>query len=573
MTAVSAQSITGGCAPMRQHVAEIAVIGGGVGGCAAALAALEAGRTVILTEETDWLGGQLTSQMVPPDEHGWIERFGRTAAYQRFRAGVRAYYRRHYPLTEAARAREHLNPGNGWVSPLCHEPRVALAVLRELLAPHQSSGRLLILTQHAPVAVVLAGRDVVASVRLTALRTGATCAVAASYFLDATETGELLALGAAEFVTGQESQAQTGEPSAPATARPDNVQAFSWCFALEHRAGENHVGPPPAEYDTWKNYRAPLTPPWPGPWLSWAGLNPRTMQPVHYRFAPHAEDPSAMSGLWSYRRIIDRDQFLPGTYASDIVAVNWPMIDYLRGNLLADSAAARQQAMAGAKQLSLSVLHWLQTEAPRADGGAGWPGLRLRADAAGTADGLAMAPYIRESRRIRAEFTVCEQHVSGSLRPHDALAERFEDSVGIGSYRIDLHPTCGGDNYLDVPALPFRIPLGALIPVRAENLLPAAKNLGTTHITNGCFRLHPVEWNIGESAGALAAFCLAAGCRPRAVHRDRDRLRAFQRALEQRGVELAWPENLTLADGDPHAHVRRASGDHAVQSGRREAGG
>jgi FAD dependent oxidoreductase len=43
-------------------------------------------------------------------------------------------------------------------------------------------------------------------------------------------------------------------------------------------------------------------------------------------------------------------------------------------------------------------------------------------------------------------------------------------------------------------SLPFQIPLGALIPRRVENVLPACKNLGTTHITNGCYRLHPVEW-------------------------------------------------------------------------------
>lgn len=540
----------------NHFTADIAVIGGGVGGCAAALAALEAGRTVILTEETGWIGGQLTSQLVPPDEHGWIEHFGRTASYHRFREDVRSYYRSYYPLTELARRQPKLNPGNGWVSPLCHEPRVALAVLNGFLASHQSSGRLLILTGQTPVAVETTGRDLIASVALTDRSTGGQCEIRAAYFLDATETGELLALAGAEHVTGQESRAQTGEPSAPAAARPENVQAFSWCFALEHRAGKNHVDAPPAEYDFWRNYRASLQPPWPGRWLSWTGLSPRTMQPVHYRFEPHGEVPAAKSGLWSYRRIIDREQFMPGAYASDIVAVNWPMIDYLPGNLLTDSVAERQKALAGSKQLSRSVLHWLQTEAPRADGGAGWPGLRLRGDVAGTADGLAMAPYIRESRRIRAEFTVREQHVSGSLRSNDLLAERFEDSVGVGCYRIDLHPTCGGDNYLDVPSLPFRIPLGALIPVRMENLLPAAKNLGTTHITNGCYRLHPVEWNIGESAGALAAYCLAHDCRPRLVHREKDRMRAFQRVLEQRGVELAWPENLTLADGDPHVHVR-----------------
>jgi hypothetical protein len=203
------------------------------------------------------------------------------------------------------------------------------------------------------------------------------------------------------------------------------------------------------------------------------------------------------------------------------------------------------------------VFHWLQTEAPRPDGGSGWPGLRLCPEAAGTPDGLALAPYIRESRRLRAESTVCEQDVAEKLRPNDRLGERYEDSIGVGCYRIDLHPSTGGDNYVDVASLPFRIPLGALLPVRMENLLAAAKNIGATHLTNGCYRLHPVEWNVGESAGALAAFCLASGCRPRDVRRDHDRRRAFQQALLRRGVELSWPESLDLAEGDPHAHMRR----------------
>ena len=55
-----------------------------------------------------------------------------------------------------------------------------------------------------------------------------------------------------------------------------------------------------------------------------------------------------------------------------------------------------------------------------------------------------------------------------------------------------LHPSTGGDNYIDISSLPFQIPLGALIPERVTNLLPACKNLGVTHITNGCYRLHPV---------------------------------------------------------------------------------
>ena len=82
--------------------ADLLVVGGGTGGCAAALAATSLGLQVIMTEETDWIGGQLTSQMVPPDESPWIEGQGCTARYRRYRDAVRQYYRDHYPLTPAA---------------------------------------------------------------------------------------------------------------------------------------------------------------------------------------------------------------------------------------------------------------------------------------------------------------------------------------------------------------------------------------------------------------------------------------------------------------------------------------
>jgi hypothetical protein len=117
---------------------------------------------------------------------------------------------------------------------------------------------------------------------------------------------------------------------------------------------------------------------------------------------------------------------------------------------------------------------------------------------------MAHEPYVRESRRIRAEFTVREQHLSVAARG-DQGPVKFADSIGVGAYRIDLHPSTGGDSYIDLDVWPFQIPLGALIPVRVENLLPAAKNIGTTHVTNGCYRLHPVDWSIGEAAARARA--------------------------------------------------------------------
>ncbi len=40
---------------------ELAIIGGSLGGVAAALAALEMGTYVVLTEASDWLGGKKRS--------------------------------------------------------------------------------------------------------------------------------------------------------------------------------------------------------------------------------------------------------------------------------------------------------------------------------------------------------------------------------------------------------------------------------------------------------------------------------------------------------------------------------
>ena len=116
-----------------------------------------------------------------------------------------------------------------------------------------------------------------------------------------------------------------------------------------------------------------------------------------------------------------------------------------------------------------------------------------------------------------------------------------DDSVGVGCYRIDLHPSAEGANYIDISSLPFQIPLGSLIPKRVENLLAACKNIGTTHITNGCYRLHPVEWNIGEAAGAVAAHAIKTQQSPRAIRASLKLLEEFQTSLRKQGVELAWP--------------------------------
>ncbi|WP_262247483.1 FAD-dependent oxidoreductase [Parapedobacter soli] len=530
----------------EQLEADVVIAGGGLGGFAAAMAALRNGQSVIMTEETDWIGGQLTQQGVPPDEHAWIETTGATQLYRDFRNGVRDYYRKNYPLTEAAKDNPLLNPGNGVVSQLCHEPRVALAVLTDMLNPYLSTGQLILLLEHKVTAADTDG-DRVNAIHVKESRTGAMKKLAAPFFVDATELGDLLPLTGTEFVTGTESKTDTDELHAPEKADPSNNQAFTMCFAMDYIPGEDHTIKKPDNYTFWRNHVPDLTPPWPGKLLELHYSNPKTLQPKKLGFDPRGGETGDALNLWNYRKIISKANFVPGTYPGEITLVNWPQNDYMLGNIVGVSEEEFNKHVAAAKVLSLSLLYWLQTEAPRPDGGKGWPGLRLRKDIMGTSDGLAKYPYVRESRRIKALFTIREEHVGKANRERVAQtnkdkAAEFYDSVGIGYYHIDLHPSSNRVNYVDFDSLRFQIPLGALLPIRMKNLLPANKNIGTTHITNGCYRLHPVEWSIGEAVGLLISYAHKKALTPAEVRKDGKILADFQSFIRSQGIETAWPE-------------------------------
>lgn len=533
---------------MRELKTDILIVGGGLGGVAAALAAVKLGCRVILTEELEWLGGQLTTQAVPPDEHPWINDVGCTQSYRLLRHKILDYYRRNYPLNDASRRDPSLNPGMGFVSPLCHEPRVALACIEELLAPYRASQALSVLMRLKPIAAETEP-DRLVTITFDDEMDGDRIVITALYIIDATELGDVLELANVEHVTGSESQAQTGELHAlPGDPDPLDQQAHSWCFAMSYHPNEDHTIDEPQRYPFWRDHQPSY---WPAKQLSWTTSNPFTLEPEKGQLFVGDTDEARINDLWHFRRIFYRKHYPTGMYLSDITIANWPQLDYTLGPLVGVSQEERQKHLEGAKELSLSMVYWMQTEAPRLDGGYGYRGLQLRGDITGTRHGLAIYPYIRESRRIVAEFTVLEQHVGVEARKGIEGAEIFHDSVGIGSYRIDLHPSTGQRNYVDISNWPFQIPLGAMIPVRLENLLPANKNIGTTHITNGCYRLHPVEWNIGEVAGALAAFCLKDGHEPRQVRNSTLLLREFQTLLiDMFGVELQWPEAVRLTPRD-----------------------
>ncbi len=199
------------------------------------------------------------------------------------------------------------------------------------------------------------------------LKAGDERTLVAPYFLDATELGDLLPMTGIEFVTGFEARSETGDLHAPERAQPENQQSFTCCFAMDYRRRRRttrSTGRPSTTF--WRDYVPKLTPAWPGK-LFGDATDPITLKARKFVFDPTG----AGQGFWVYRRIADAKNFRPGFIPAGMTLVNWPQNDYWLGNLVGVSADEAAKHVARAKQLSLSLLYWLQTEAPPDGGTAG----------------------------------------------------------------------------------------------------------------------------------------------------------------------------------------------------------
>lgn len=514
---------------------DIIIVGGSLGGCAAALAAGTERYSVCLLEASDWLGGQYSAQGVTkPDENRYTASVGSTVSYRMFQHAVRAYYRGNYHLSAQGANQPSFNPGGAYPG-FSTEPRVAHQILLQQLQALPNV--------HVRLKTRVTGANVQGDV-VTSLSTvdehGWPATYIGQYFLDATDLGELLPLAGVEYSLGAESKGQTDEPNAPDQPHPEWIQPITMVVALERRpAGEDHTIDQPPNYDELKAQQ-------------------------HYTVVDGyiSKIFAVPVDLWSYRRYISASNFNDPALPCDLSMLNMGANDCQSATIPTGDAARDAAIIEQARQASLGFVYWLQTEAPRDDGnGSGYPNLRVRNDF-GNADGTAAQPYIRESRRIKAKYTIVQQDLDSDYNS-GTRGKNYADSCGIGFYGgLDIHglPSVGLEQQF-IGIKPFEIPTRALIPVRVRNVLAACKNLGVTHITNGAYRLHPVEWNIGESAGALAVFALDRGIAPADVPNDVRVLRDFQQRLLARGIPIFWWTDITF--GDPSyaaAHMMGVSG-------------
>lgn len=507
---------------------DVAILGGGWGGVSAALALLKQGRSVTLTDPHAWIGGQVTSQAlcVLDDLHDPTgECTGVSRSYAEFRTRVRAWYCAHHVLSAVGRAQLYLNPGNSICSHLSAEPQVAHEILQEWLreyAPAPDSLR--VLTGYRAARFERKGSTVLAA-EVQPLAAGEPVRIEAGFFLDGSDLGESYPLLGIPFRTGSEARAEFNEPHAPETAQPESLQSFTFCLAVEFVSGGDFRISKPDGYERLRD-RQPF-------FLYAPGASPE----FQARFFEARRSPEGryVVPFWFYRSVRDPRNFSePDLRARAII--NVPGNDYHERPYL--GRPGEEQVLVEARQLARAYLYWLQHEAPRDDGGFGYPEIRPVPEMTGTADGIAQAPYIREGRRLVACTTVTECDIHSAFWP-GSRARPYPDAVGLGGYFIDVHQTSGGSLGLWERPRPYQIPLGALVSPDLDNFAVANKGIGVTQIANGAYRLHPVEWAIGEAAGHLASFMLSAGSM-RHPHLSGPPLRRFQRQLVQAGIPIYW---------------------------------
>lgn len=405
---------------------DILVVGGGLAGVATAYEGLRAGRTVCLTEITDWLGGQISAQGTSALDESQVQQ-----RLQWFPKGYQA-------LRQRIRDR-YDTPSNCWVSQICFLPEdgheVALAMLQE--AAKQGQGTLhwfpntvikslqiqpaasaefiqsARAIQHAPAAGAAplntfplsqtlaeayreqdSARFQKTILRLTPPATGRWIVV------EATETGELLALADLPYRLGIDPRSVRNPSASEPVSNPYCPQGFTYTFAMEATA-------------TPLAHRMPPFYPHYAPYYSFE--LPRFNLPLVFTYRriksvdPSADDRTINPGDISMQNWTWGNDYRPGTALDNLI--------YTRDQLVASGqlepggwqGGLRLQSLEAAEELAQAYFYWLVagTTDSQLGPGAKQPYPRLRylqglGSPMGTVHGLSKYPYIREGRRLIA---------------------------------------------------------------------------------------------------------------------------------------------------------------------------
>lgn len=536
-----------------EYTCSIAVIGGSTAAYTTALTALKLKLDVCLVQPQRMVGGQFTAQALPASDDGDLLRHradlvsvsGEEFAISK---GQRRFRNRQRQLQPVA-GRIVDDPGGSWVCPLSTTPVTASTALNEPLLPYLKSGKLTLIPYAEPTSLLRSEAEAGELRRVTGVvcrdtKTNHSFTVYAKVVVEATDFGDLLELADLPSRIGQEARSDTGEAILPEDARPQCQQSFTFDVLVERT--QSGWGVPigaPKEYGR-------------VPWLNlqeftgnfWVSKNNSWKKREFFD----------AFGIFRYRRLkrqsLNEKTILPG----DVAVINWGTSghptrgqccgnDYRTGYLIGLSRSEREKQIKQARIRAQAYIHYLQVN--------GASDLKPRGDLTWTKDGIALEPYIREARRGVALTTIRHEDVAASFFPNQARARAFDDTLGIGQYHyLDLHGNLVDGHVSpkgqDVIALPFTLSAGALVPMDTDGLVLSAKSIGTTHITNAAYRMHPMEWAIGEASGFLAAFSVWTSKQPREIVGDLALLRKLQGFATRNGIPIVWFDDVSHDDPD-----------------------
>lgn len=209
---------------VNTYDADFVIVGGSIGGLAAALAACSSGRTTILIEETDSFAACFASpDTIEYSDSRFLDIAGSSLRNREFRQKIREWYEANKKQQPEIVSTLFSYPGYSGGDNFCFESDAALDVIMEMLEKHITRERLTILTRHKVVKAVDFNQRI-ASLNLVDLNNKLINQVTGWLFIDATDTGELLPLAGIEYSLGKESRAETDE--AHAADAPDSLGAF-----------------------------------------------------------------------------------------------------------------------------------------------------------------------------------------------------------------------------------------------------------------------------------------------------------------------------------------------------------
>ena len=436
--------------PVVNLQTDVLVIGGTASGISAGIQSARLGINTLVVEETPWLGGMLTSAGVPAFD-------GNNA----MPAGLFGEFRQHlYDYYGGANA-----VSTGWVSNTLFEPHIGDSIFKSMAR----NEKYLTVKYHYQFKNVIKNGNSIIGAEFYEINTGTQLVVKAKRVIDATELGDGLASAKVSYDLGMESNDITGEQVNLAGAN-DIIQDITYVGIL-------------------KDYGSP---------------QPLIARPINYDSTEFdGSNTSFYKDTNRKRPSVDAKKMLEyGKLPNNKYMLNWPIYGndiYL--NVVEKTPKQREALLEQAKQQTLRFVYFIQKDL-------GFNHLALADDEFPTKDKLALYPYHRESRRMHGMVRMLVQHIS---KPFDTPQPLFTTGIAVGDYPVDHHhkKNSAAPQHLEFFPVPsFNIPLGALIPKDASNLIVAEKSISVSNIVNGTTRLQPCVMQIGQASGLLAALSI-----------------------------------------------------------------